>query len=153
MSESLLLVTYWSISIPSSKLVIWSESMETENLQHEDHPSSHLCQWPWHMCHALLVRGTWHMHPIVELYHLFSEGWYGGKDAICLDMESLGWHKLLEKVPGKFQWTKIDLEGQLQFLVCLGTKVHFAAHCPAELFYQQEWHLYGSSYQTFSVPL
>ena len=44
--------------------------METENLQHEDHPPSHLCQWPWHMCHTLLVRGTQQMHPIVELYHL-----------------------------------------------------------------------------------
>ena len=91
--------------------------------------------------------------PVVELHHLFFEAWYGGQGAIYSDTESPEWHKLLERVPNKFWWTKIDLVGQLQLLVCLGTKVHLATHYPAELIHQQEWHLCGSIHQTFSASL
>ena len=95
-------VTYCRMGIHGSRLVIWTESMETKNLQCEDHPSSCLCQWPWHRCHALLARGTKHMHPIMELYHLSFEADCGEQGAVDLGMVSPVWLKLLERSPCEF---------------------------------------------------
>ena len=50
-------VTYCRMGIHGLRLVIWSESMKTENIWCEDHPSSRLCQWPWYRCCASVGKG------------------------------------------------------------------------------------------------
>ena len=76
-------------------------SMETENLLHENYRSSLIPVAMAHVPHS--VGNEYSMYtPHSGSMSLVFEAQYVEQDAICLDMGSPGWHKLLERVHDVF---------------------------------------------------